>query len=196
MKAVTDKLTEDGVKLFADAFDKLLGGGGETHHEGRASHPINKMTYQLPEELTEAVKRNLDDWKSGQQSKASVGARRVAVDQSRTKTSGLAGWASPRSRLRKQAQFKKIADEIHNGRISRTPLLLGMGGSSLCVEVLEMTFGKIPGHPQMHVLDSTDPAQFARLKTTSIIAKTIFIVSSKSGSTLEPKSSSSISTSA
>ena len=38
-------------------------------------------------------------------------------------------------------------------------LLLGMGGSSLCPEVMKMTFGKISGFPELHVLDSTDPAQ-------------------------------------
>ncbi len=38
-------------------------------------------------------------------------------------------------------------------------LLLGMGGSSLCPEVLKITYGKQPGHPELHVLDSTDPAQ-------------------------------------
>ncbi len=61
-----------------------------------------------------------------------------------------------------------------------------MGGSSLCVEVFEKTYGKIDGHPQMHVLDSTDPAQIRTVEKSIDIAKTIFIVASKSGSTLEP----------
>ena len=61
-----------------------------------------------------------------------------------------------------------------------------MGGSSLCVEVLEKTFGVAPGFPTMHVLDSTDPAQIRAIEKEIDIAKTLFIVSSKSGSTLEP----------
>ena len=61
-----------------------------------------------------------------------------------------------------------------------------MGGSSLCVEVLKLTYGKVQGYPETFVLDSTDPAQIRRLNQRSIMAKTIFIVSSKSGSTLEP----------
>jgi glucose-6-phosphate isomerase len=65
-------------------------------------------------------------------------------------------------------------------------LLLGMGGSSLCPDVLRVTFGKIGGFPQLHVLDSTDPAQVKAFENEVDLAKTIFIVSSKSGTTLEP----------
>jgi transaldolase/glucose-6-phosphate isomerase len=65
-------------------------------------------------------------------------------------------------------------------------LLLGMGGSSLCPEVLAMTFGKKAGFPQVHVLDSTDPAQVKTFENKIDPAKTLFFVSSKSGSTLEP----------
>ena len=65
-------------------------------------------------------------------------------------------------------------------------LLLGMGGSSLCPEVLRMTFGKIAGFPELHVLDSTDPAQVKALENAIDPARTLFVVASKSGSTLEP----------
>ena len=49
-----------------------------------------------------------------------------------------------------------------------------------------MTFGKIAGYPELHVLDSTDPAQVKAFENKVDLAKTLFIVSSKSGSTLEP----------
>jgi len=65
-------------------------------------------------------------------------------------------------------------------------LLLGMGGSSLCPEVLRMTFGKVKGFPELHVLDSTDPAQIKAIEAKVDLKSTICIVSSKSGSTLEP----------
>jgi glucose-6-phosphate isomerase len=65
-------------------------------------------------------------------------------------------------------------------------LLLGMGGSSLCPDVFAETFGKIGGFPQLHVLDSTDPAQVKAFENKVDLAKTLFIVSSKSGTTLEP----------
>jgi transaldolase / glucose-6-phosphate isomerase len=75
-------------------------------------------------------------------------------------------------------------------------LLLGMGGSSLCPEVLAMPFGRISRRPALHVLDSTDPAQVKASEQAIDLAKTRFIVSRKSGSTLEPNISSSISSSA
>ena len=65
-------------------------------------------------------------------------------------------------------------------------LLLGMGGSSLGPEVMKMTFGKISGFPELHVLDSTDPAQVKTFENKVDLKNTLFIVSSKSGSTLEP----------
>jgi transaldolase / glucose-6-phosphate isomerase len=61
-----------------------------------------------------------------------------------------------------------------------------MGGSSLCPEVLTKTFGQILGLPRLHVLDSTDPAQVKATEAKINLAKTLFIVSSKSGTTLEP----------
>ncbi|MGH9581858.1 MAG: bifunctional transaldolase/phosoglucose isomerase, partial [Bryobacteraceae bacterium] len=65
-------------------------------------------------------------------------------------------------------------------------LLLGMGGSSLCPEVFGITFGKQAGWPGLLVLDSTDPAYIKRLRARIDPARTLFCVSSKSGTTLEP----------
>jgi len=61
-----------------------------------------------------------------------------------------------------------------------------MGGSSLAPDILRETFGKTPGYPQLHVLDSTDPQQIKALDETLDIAKSLFIVASKSGTTTEP----------
>jgi transaldolase/glucose-6-phosphate isomerase len=61
-----------------------------------------------------------------------------------------------------------------------------MGGSSLCPEVWRETFGKVPGSPELLVLDSTDPAQVKAREEQIDMKHTLFIVSSKSGSTLEP----------
>src|SRR6266481_5634105 len=61
-----------------------------------------------------------------------------------------------------------------------------MGGSSLAPEVMSRTFGSNDGFPRLHVLDSTDPAQVRAVESAIDLKKTLFIVSSKSGSTLEP----------
>ena len=68
----------------------------------------------------------------------------------------------------------------------RHVLLLGMGGSSLCPEVLAETFGQLAGGPKLHVLDSTVPAQVAAIEHGVELPRTLVIVASKSGSTLEP----------
>ena len=65
-------------------------------------------------------------------------------------------------------------------------VVLGMGGSSLAPDIMADTFGKIDGYPQMHVLDSTDPAQIEELDAKLDLERTLFIVASKSGTTTEP----------
>ena len=83
------------------------------------------------------------------------------------------------------AKLKALADEVKAAGFSDI-LLLGMGGSSLCPEVLSLTYPQTPGFPRLHILDSTDPAQIRSVEKKVNLAKTLFIVSSKSGSTLEP----------
>src|SRR3546814_18333191 len=78
-----------------------------------------------------------------------------------------------------------LAEEVRREDVS-DGLLLGMGGSSLGPEVLAMTFGAQGGFPRLHVLDSTDPAQVRDVENKIDLAKTLFIVSSKSGTPLEP----------
>jgi transaldolase/glucose-6-phosphate isomerase len=96
------------------------------------------------------------------------------------------GWLSITEDQRSNvARFQSIAKEISSGGFTDA-VLLGMGGSSLCVEVLDFTFGKISGHPKFWILDSTSPAQVKAVEAKLDLAKTLFIVSSKSGSTLEP----------
>lgn len=80
--------------------------------------------------------------------------------------------------------FQSVAKEV----VDRFTfcVLLGMGGSSLCTEVLTRTFGVIERFPQLIVLDSVVPAQVDAVRMRVDLKKTLFIVSSKSGSTTEP----------
>jgi len=68
----------------------------------------------------------------------------------------------------------------------QTVMVCGMGGSSLCPEVLAKTFGKQEGFPELLVLDSTDPDVLADLLNRVDIEHCLFIIASKSGSTTEP----------
>jgi transaldolase/glucose-6-phosphate isomerase len=67
-------------------------------------------------------------------------------------------------------------------------VVLGMGGSSLCPDVCRATFGTAPGFLQLHVLDSTVPASVAQIENSVDLAHTLFLISSKSGGTVEPNS--------
>ncbi len=66
-------------------------------------------------------------------------------------------------------------------------VVLGMGGSSLAPDVLRATFGRTGGFPQLHVLDSSDPSQVRTLEAALDLGRTLFIVASKSGTTIEPE---------
>src|SRR5258708_10227287 len=96
------------------------------------------------------------------------------------------GWLGVVGEQEKTApRFVKFAEEVQAAHFSHV-VLLGMGGSSLCPEVFRKTFGKIEGFPELHVLDSTDPAQIKALESRIDLTNTLFFVSSKSGTTLEP----------
>ncbi len=84
-----------------------------------------------------------------------------------------------------ERRFANFAAEVKDAGFSHV-LLLGMGGSSLCPEVLRKSFGRIDSFPELHVLDSTDAAQIRATENRIDLAKTLFFVSSKSGTTLEP----------
>jgi len=183
MKEVTDKLTKDGVKLFADAFDQLLGAVEKSSSFAVAPH-VSRQTYTLPPELSGSVKTAIDDWRAN--GKVRRLWQRDASLWTGTDEANWLGWLGiTEEQLEHVEELKKVADDAKSGGFKGV-LLLGMGGSSLCPEVLRMTYGKINGFPELHVLDSTDPAQIKAFEKKIDPAKTLFIVSSKSGSTLEP----------
>jgi transaldolase/glucose-6-phosphate isomerase len=145
---------------------------------------LNKISYKLPPALAEGVKTSLADWKTNNKV-----ARLWQKDPSLwtgTDEGKWLGWLTiVDEQLKEVANLKKLAAEIKKAKF-RHAVLLGMGGSSLCVEVLRLTFGKFGGYPELHVLDSTDPAQVKAVEKKLDLKKTLCIVSSKSGSTLEP----------
>ncbi len=145
---------------------------------------MSRLKTSLPESLASAVKSTIAEWQSGGKVK-----RLWDRDASLWTGSDEANWLGwldiVDEQISQQEQLQKLAKEVHTRGFEHV-LLLGMGGSSLCPEVLRMTFGRIPQFPTLHVLDSTDPAQVKFFEHQIDIAKTLFIVSSKSGSTLEP----------
>jgi len=145
---------------------------------------VNALKTSLPDTLGAQVKAAAADWQSG--GKVQRLWQRDASLWTGSDEANWLGWLNIiDEQIAQQDQLQKLAKEVQN-RGFRHVLLLGMGGSSLCPEVLRMTFGRIIHFPELHVLDSTDPAQVKAFEHAIDIPQTLFIVSSKSGSTLEP----------
>jgi transaldolase / glucose-6-phosphate isomerase len=145
---------------------------------------MSTLTYKLPEVLAASVKTNLADWQAGD--KVSRLWKHDASLWSNTDEATWLGWLDiTDEQIAHINDLRALATDIKSAGFTDI-LLLGMGGSSLCPEVLDKTYGHISGFPQLHVLDSTDPAQVKAFDSIVDPAKTLFIVSSKSGSTLEP----------
>ncbi len=145
---------------------------------------LNRQTYKSPGPLAGAVASSLEEWKKN--NKVARLWQKDASLWSGTDESNWLGWLTiTEEQLVHIDVLRQIAEDVKKARFKHA-LLLGMGGSSLCPEVLRRTFGKIKGFPELHVLDSTDPAQIKAIEAKVDLESTICIVSSKSGSTLEP----------
>jgi transaldolase/glucose-6-phosphate isomerase len=145
---------------------------------------LTSLKTSLPENLAASVKANIADWKLG--GKMQRLWKRDATLWTGEDEAGWLGWLDIiEDQIAHPIQLRGLAKEVWSAGY-KDILLLGMGGSSLCPEVLRITFGKIAGYPDLHVLDSTDPAQVKAFENKIDIARTLFIVSSKSGTTFEP----------
>jgi transaldolase/glucose-6-phosphate isomerase len=183
MKSVTDSLLDEGLRQFADAFAQLLKATG-TRKSTESTAKINSISYTLPPALSGAVDKALTDWTKNDK------VRRLWRADASLWTGAdenhWLGWlAITDDQIAHSANLTSLAAEVKQAGFKHA-LLLGMGGSSLCPEVLRITFGKIEGFPELHVLDSTDPAQIKAIEAKIDLKSTLFIVSSKSGGTLEP----------
>ncbi|MGZ4732829.1 MAG: bifunctional transaldolase/phosoglucose isomerase [Terriglobales bacterium] len=148
------------------------------------SPKVSLQTSKLPEALAASVKANIEDWRTGD--KVRRFWQHDASLWTGTDEANWMGWLDiTAQQLAQSDKLRAAVADVKKENFSDI-LLLGMGGSSLCPDVLAVTFGRIAGFPQLHVLDSTDPAQVKAAENKVNLAKTLFVVSSKSGTTLEP----------
>jgi transaldolase / glucose-6-phosphate isomerase len=183
MKTVTNTLLDEGLRQFADAFAQLLQATGSRKNK-QSTAKINLISYTLPPKLSTAVDNALTDW--AKNDKVRRLWRADASLWSGADENHWLGWLGiTDDQVAHSANLTSLAAEVKQAGFKHA-LLLGMGGSSLCPEVLRLTFGKIEGFPELHVLDSTDPAQIKAIEAKIDLKNTLFIVSSKSGGTLEP----------
>ena len=184
---VTEKLLHDGAKLFVDAFDQLMSVISRKRVEvlgdqlDQVSYELGEWQSQVDDMLTDMHKENI--------------VRRVwAKDPSvwhqnpehQKIIQNALGWLNiSQEQIPHIAKLQEVAKDIKEADFQHI-LLLGMGGSSLCPEVLRMTYGVIDGCPELYVLDSTVPSQVRAFERQVDLSKTVCIVASKSGSTTEP----------
>ncbi len=146
--------------------------------------PVTLPLAELPPALEAAVGAALREWAAGDRTGrlwAADPGLWTGQDEGR-----WLGWLTiPGEQLRDLDRLRRVQEWVRRDGFSHV-LLLGMGGSSLCPEVLRAIFGHVAGFPDLVVLDSTDPAQVRAVEARVDLARTLVVVSSKSGSTLEP----------
>lgn len=183
LDGVTKTLVTEGCASFVEAFDKLLGAVAAKLKEFVGNGSIAQEAH-LPGELKAAVEAAIADWtKEGKLRR--LWARDASVWTGGEEAKWLKWLDIVDERLAHVDELEAFAKEVKAKGFTDV-MLLGMGGSSLGPEVIAETFGKHAGFPTLHVLDSTDPQQVATFEKAVDLGKTLFIVSSKSGGTLEP----------
>jgi glucose-6-phosphate isomerase len=185
MGDVTKTLLREGIEKFVVPFDQLVG-GVELAREGIVTGRPKTIESAIPDELEPAIIERI------RQAEGEEVAKRVwQKDESLWGGPGVPeignrlGWLTISDKMLEHAsELDEFAAELREQGFE-SAVLLGMGGSSLGPEVIRRSFGEIPGGLTLHVLDSTDPGFIIETERAIDLEKTIFIVSSKSGGTLE-----------
>jgi transaldolase/glucose-6-phosphate isomerase len=182
LDAITAQLVDEGVQLFADAADKLYGALAEKRSTFLSGSvlTLREQPGAAKDDIAAEIKKRT----------ASGDTRRLwAKDKSLWTGKDENKWLGWLDILRRECQdektYKSFGAWVKDNGFTHV-VLLGMGGSSLGAEVLHDVFDQWPGWPDFHALDSTDPEQIRAVEAAVDMPKTAFIVSSKSGTTLEP----------
>jgi transaldolase/glucose-6-phosphate isomerase len=187
MKQVTQKLLVDGARLFSDSFDQLMSVISRKRQD-LLGPKLSRQSYVLGA-LDKGVQAKLKELRQ-----TGFVRRLWAKDPTLWHSDPVhqkvirnaLGWLHvTEQQVHHLPRIREVAESVRAAGFKHA-LLLGMGGSSLCPEVFRMTFGVVSGFPELHVLDSTVPAQVKSFEKRVDLAKTLCIVASKSGSTTEP----------
>jgi transaldolase/glucose-6-phosphate isomerase len=185
MTDVTDKLLSDGVDAFVTPMEKLLT-GIESKREAIVTGRPATIEAWLPDDLEPAISAR------GRKAVEEDVARRIWRkddtlwgEHGAPEIGNRLGWLTIADTMREAlpdltAFAKQVVDDGYTDCV-----LLGMGGSSLAPEVLGRSFGEKPGWLRLQVLDSTDAAAIRSVESSLDLDKTLFLVSSKSGGTIE-----------
>jgi transaldolase / glucose-6-phosphate isomerase len=185
MRDVTDKLLRDGIAKFVEPFDKLIE-GVELTREGIVTGRPPTIRSSIPDELEPALIAKVEQAQS-----EGVAKRVWQRDESLWGGPGVPeignrlGWLTISEKMLEHApELNAFAEQAKADGLTDA-VLLGMGGSSLGPEVIRRSYGQVPGGLRLHVLDSTDPGAVLGVERSVDLETTLFIVSSKSGGTIE-----------
>ncbi len=182
LNAITQKLQDDGVKAFAKSFETLMA----SIEEKRARLLAEKKSYIANlHEFQNVVHSALKEIKE-QNIMSRIWAHDHTVwKQDPTEITNRLGWLhSPEVMVENLPRIEALVEEVRADGYTHA-VLLGMGGSSLAPEVFRFTFGVKKGYLDLAVLDSTDPGAVLDYAEKYDPAKTLYIVSTKSGGTVE-----------
>jgi transaldolase / glucose-6-phosphate isomerase len=185
LEQVTDELLIDGVKQFEDAMGRLLAGIEERRAAvvtGQPSRIQARLPLLLQAPVGDRVRRAVADNVAQR-----VWRRDVTLwgEPGTPEIEDRLGWLTvSEPMLEHAADLHAFASECVEAGFTDA-VLLGMGGSSLGPEAIRQSFGSIPGGLRLQVLDSTHPDVVLGVQDSVDLEKTLFIVSSKSGSTIE-----------
>jgi len=185
LEQVTDELLVDGVKQFKEAMNRLLAGIEERRAAVVTGQP-SRIQARLPMLLQEPVADRVHKAVSENVAQR-VWRRDVTLwgEAGTPEIDDRLGWLTvSEPMLEHAADLHSFAHECRAAGFTDA-VLLGMGGSSLGPEVIRRSFGDIPGALRLHVLDSTHPDVVLGVQDSLDLETTLFIVSSKSGSTIE-----------
>ena len=182
LKDVADTLLADGLRLQTDAFERLLKTiDGSRHPE--ASQRAPRFTFALPAGVATAVKRSLTEW-SAEGRIRRFWARDASLWTGRDESQWL-GWLGVTNGQRAHMQRLTRMQDLAAGRQFSAIVLLGTGSSTMCADVLARTFGRRAGFPELHMLDSTDPAALRALERRLDLRNALFVVTSTSSASTE-----------
>jgi transaldolase/glucose-6-phosphate isomerase len=190
LRAVTNKLQRDGLAAFVGSFDTLVE-SIESKRDALISGIHQRLTASLGK-YADAVSAAIKEADSGGVVRR-IWRKDAALwkeeEKSQQVIKNALGWLTvPNTMIGVEDDLIAFADRIRAAGRFKHVMLCGMGGSSLCPEVLRRTFGPQAGYPELLVLDSTDPDILSMFAQQIDVTRCLFIIASKSGTTTEPLS--------
>ncbi len=184
MNDVTDTLLREGIEKFVEPYDELIRGVESAREAALTKRPAS-IASSIPDELEPGIVEQVG------RAQAEDVVRRVWrkdatlwAPEGTPEIADRLGWLTISDAMLEQgADLRRLAEAARADGLEYA-VLLGMGGSSLGPEVLRRSFGDAGGL-HLHVLDSTDPGAVRAVEEAIDLDKTLFVVSSKSGGTVE-----------